>query len=334
MKFFKGTLRPYKDLRTLSPSIYYLENFCFKVLTLHVREDRNIFVEGQNVTQERSITLNFPEYLEVSSNLGLIKDVHYAYDVFFGDSLSSLVKLGFENTVGGSSKLIRSFPEGMLRLYFGYAYVPVRDPNEQLEEIQALCCKKLAEMEDDCFIWTEVGEKFPTTYKPTVCKYKVVLDVSSFLRWLQESTLLGSALTVNFICHPPYQSRMSFKDNIKILYPQKTMKFKMLDKVSFRTNKSYLKNSKLYEVLFIDKDTDEVLYQYNSAKHSSLFTAVIKDVDNSQINSYIHEDIRTFEDGIVVDFNIPSAIQPFLSEHRNYKIRIISRDLTTKEESP
>lgn len=352
MKFFRGILKPYESLRNVSPSIYYLEEFCYKVLPVEVRADRNIFIDEENVTSEPVVTLNFPEFLDVAVNLDLVKSVHSAFDVFFqqvgevtGESkINSLIKLDTNNSIGTRTQYIAPFPEGMIRLFFGYRHMVVRDPNKLLQHTEALCCRKLSEMEDDCFIWTEVigTELKITTGKPTVCKYKMELDLQLLVKWLEDSTAVtldraipmlngkDDKLGVNFVCHPPYQGRMSFKDNIKILYPYKTVKFKTLDKVSFRTNKSYVLNNKLYEIVFIDKDTDEVLFQYNSAVHTNLFSAVLKQVDTTKVNSYMDEEVRTFDDSILVDFSIPSAIQPYLAQHRNYKIRVICRDLTTQ----
>ena len=53
--------------------------------------------------------------------------------------------------------------------------------------------------------------------------------------------------------------------------------------------------------------------------------------DTSKINSYLDESVQTFEDGVIVEFRVPVPIQMVLSKNNNYKIRIDSRDLTTRE---
>lgn len=354
MKFYKGILKPYQSLRNLNPSVYYLEEFCYKVLPIKVDTTRNIFVGDENVTTEGKITLNFPEFLDIAVNLDLVKSVHFNFDAFLEDPenvtpdspIKTLLKLGKDNLIGTRMQNIDKFPEDMLRTFFGYRYTIVRDPNKLLQETQSLCCRRLAELSDDCFIWTEIednlGLKIKTT-KPTVCKYKVEIDLELLLKWIEDS--LGTSLPeavrflsigkesigINLICHPPYQGRMSFKDNLKILYPNKTVKLKTLEKITFRTNKSYVNNNnKLYEVYFIDNDTDQPLFRFNTAVNSEMFTSSLRTVNTTEVNSYMDEEVRTFEDGVIVDFNIPSSIQSFLGNHRNYKIRVVSKDLTTQ----
>lgn len=352
MKFYQGVLKPYRTLRNVKPSVYYLEEFSYKVIPIRVDTTSNIFTGDENITTEGKITLNFPEFLDVASNLNLVKSVHTAFDMFLGDGVTydskveSLIHTGKEFRIGPRTVDIPEYPEGMLKVFFGYRYTPVRDPNKLLDETDSLCCRKIAELPDDCYTWVSIDDNLGLkvdTNKPTVCKYKVEIDLQLLLQWMAQAangTVADAvrmfsrgqeSVTLNLIAHPPYQGRMSFKDNLKILYPNKTVKLKIVDRVVFRTNKSYVKtNSKLYEVLFIDNDTDQTLFKYNSDTNSELFSAHRKVDGVSQINSYMDEEVKTFEDGIVVEFKIPSAIQGFLTNHRNYKIRIVSRDLTTQ----
>lgn len=354
MKFFKGTLKPYETLRERKPSIYYLEEFCYKVLSLKIDTTGNIFVGDENVTSEGKITLNFPEFLDVATNLDLVKSIHFNFDAFFEDvervtydsNIVSLLQFNKDNLIGTRVRNIPEFPKGMIRTFFGYRYTLVRDPNKLLVQTQSLCCRRLAELSDDCFIWTEIEDNLGLkvkTLKPTVCKYKAEIDLELLVEWLKscfEGTLqeavrfasIGNeSVGVNIIFHPPYQGRMSFKDNLKILYPNKTVKLKTIDKITFRSNKSYVRdNNKIYEVYFIDQDTDQILLKYSSAIDGDLFTSSIRHIDTSQTNSYMDEDIRTFDDSVIINFNIPSQIQSFLGNHRNYKIRIVAKDLTTQ----
>ena len=341
MKFYKGILKPYQTLRNLKPSIYYLEEFCYKMLPIRVDRNRNIYVEEDNVTSEGVITLNFPEFLDVSTNLDLVKSIHYAFDVTIRDATIGDVMAKGTTMIRGHSYEIPPFPEGMIKVFFGYRYTVVRDPNKLLRETQSLCCKRLAELSDDCFVWVGVDNLKLKTTKPTVCKYKAEINLELLLKWLEGFTGVGipeavnllsgkNDLVVNLIFHPPYQGRMSFKDNLKILYPNKTVKLKNVEKITFRTNRSYTVNNKLYEVSFIDKDTDQVLFKYNSGVNPEMFFSSVNQVDTTQINSYMDEEVVTFDDGVVVDFKIPSATQSFLGGHKNYKIRVTARDLTTQ----
>ena len=124
---------------------------------------------------------------------------------------------------------------------------------------------------------------------------------------------------------------LSFKNSIKIVYPLQTTRLKVVDKVSFRTNKSYLTNNKLYQIIFIDKDSQQRLYVFDTIKNYDLFDHIKTNKDTSNINSYFDDERVSFEDSVLVTFKVPVPVQMFLSKHKNYKIRIISKDLTTQE---
>ena len=362
MIFQDGFLKKYSTLRDQKPSMYYLEEFSYKVLQLTVKPDYSIWYKDIDLRNEKVVTVNFPEFLDVSSNLDLIKSVHFDYDISINqvnkltdtgssDKLKLVHNTDFINSFLKepksvfSSRLFPSLPPDLCKLYFGYRHTAVLDPNVKLENNKTLCCEQLVEMEDSCFTWLDITnnmEAITKTNKSSVCKFKVEISIPVLFNWLNtafpnksiEQFLAGMQLPeidINIILHPPYLSRMSFKNSIKIVYPLQTTRLKVVDKVSFRTNKSYITNNKLYQIIFIDKDSQQRLYVFDTIKNYDLFDHIKTNKDTSNINSYFDDERVSFEDSVLVTFKVPVPVQMFLSKHKNYKIRIISKDLTTQE---
>lgn len=405
MKETEGIPKPYSSLRLKNPSIYYLEDFYYKILQLNIDKDYNAYLENTELDEDGIVTLNFPEFLDVSYNLDLIKKVFFEVDLCFSvpgditldktEGPLSLVKVGDEVNdylpepdyseeyipfperpdyseeytpfperplslvkVGDkvndhlpepvsifSSREYTPFPEGMLTLYFGYSFTAVQDVRGHLEGTESLCCDQLVKMENDCFTWIPISRNTKSleqvTTKPSVCKFRVDVSLPLLREWFEEvltpnrfsyfvDAMGANSVDINFIMHPPYIDRMSFKDSIKIIYPLKTTKLKVIDKISFRTNRSYVVNNKLYFIDFIDKDTNQKLFSFNSVDQADLFSNMINKVNTKTINSYLDEEVKTFEDRTIVDFSIPNPVQMSLSRHNNYKIRITAKDLTTQ----
>lgn len=361
MIFDEGFTRKYRSLRTQDPAIYFLEDFFFKVLQLNVTPDLDVFLQNEFLTEEEIVTVHFPEFLDASKNLNLIKNIYYGYDVSLNrkESVTNSEEgsppfklahagqdIGEEFNLGpGHTGLdFKPYPKGMCSLFFGYNYTAVKDVKRHLEGPESLCTSELASLEDDCFTWVQVvTEDFEDleSRKPTVCKFKVEINIKLFKEWIQScfiedsykaflESLSLSSMDFNIILHPPYISRMSFKDSLKILYPLKTTKLKLLDRISFVSNRSYVSNTKIYEVVFIEKETDKILFQFDSIKNPTMFTNVLGNVDSEEQNSFFAKEATTFEDGVLINFSIPHPIQLELSKHKKYKIRIIAKDLTTK----
>ena len=362
MIFENGFTKKYRSLRNQKSSMYYLEDFYYKALQINIDKGYNLYLKNSVIEEDsRIITVNFPEFLDVSTNLNLIKNIHSGFDIslnntatFKTDESSSAVNLIKPNNKINdiltipksifSEMRFKEFPTGLFRLFFGYRHTAVKDVNILLKNADSLCCKQLVEMEDDCFLWTEVveGEMLGLeTSKPTVCKFKVEVDLNLFLAWLDSSLtekrlkyflegMEKEDIDFNFILHPPYISRMSFKDNLKIVYPLQTSRLKVIDKITFRSNRSYTLNNKIYSISFIDKETKQYLFTFDSINNSKLFTNLKQSLDTSTVNSYFDDEIVTFDDGVLINFEVPNPIQLALSKHNNYKIRIIAKDLTTK----
>ena len=280
MIFNSGFTRKYKELRTQDPSIYFLEDFFFKILQLNVSGSGEVYLENEFIDPTEIVTVHFPEFLDASRNLNLIKNIYYGYDISLnrkgaithveegsppfklvhaGESIRESFNLGFDIP----DIKFKPYPQGMCKLFFGYNYTGVKDIKRHLEGPESLCTSELAELEDDCFTWIQViTEDFEDleSRKPTVCKFKVEIDVSLFLSWIEDCFSEGSyvdfldslglsSFDFNIILHPPYISRMSFKDSLKILYPLRTTKLKLLDRITFVANRSYVKNTKIYAEL-------------------------------------------------------------------------------------
>ena len=363
MIFEEGFTKKYKTLRNQPSSMFYLEEFYYKVFQLNVDKDYKFYFKDSHLKEDNQqvITVNFPEFLDVATNLNLIKNIHFKYDLSINDTKTfktsdesspvKLVKPGTKvNDILKVPKTIfnnatfKEFPEGMVKLFFGYRHTAVKDPNVILKDADSLCCKQLVEMEDSCFIWHEITSteslKEETT-KPTVCKFKVEVDLAKILDWLNASLtekrlsnfLEGMNTTnidLNFILHPPYMSRMSFKDNLKIVYPLESSRLKVIDKITFKSNKSYTLNNKIYTISFIDKETKQYLFTFDSIKDGERFSNLRQIIDTSTVNSYFDEEVVTFNDGVLITFEVPNPVQMALSKHNNYRIRIVARDLTTK----
>ena len=62
-----------------------------------------------------------------------------------------------------------------------------------------------------------------------------------------------------------------------------------------------------------------------------MFSNILGRVDTSQVNSLISPELKTFEDGVLIEFSIPNNVQLALAKHKNYKIQIKAKDLTTQE---
>lgn len=361
MIFNSGFTRKYKELRTQDPSIYFLEDFFFKILQLNVSQDLEIFLEGEFLEETETITVHFPEFLDASKNLNLIKNIFYGYDISLNRKgaithseegsppfklihKDESVKSSFNLDSSFPNITFKEYPKDMCRLYFGYNYTAVKDVKKHLQGPESLCTSELAPLEDDCFTWIQVvTEDFEDleSRKPTVCKFKVEIDIKLFKQWLLSSftensykdfldSLGLSSLDFNIILHPPYISRMSFKDSLKILYPLKTTKLKLLDRISFVSNRSYVENTKVYEVVFIEDLTDIKMYSFDTVKNADLFSNMNSELRDDSINSYFPTESVTFEDRVIVNFSIPHPIQLELAKHKKYKIRIIAKDLTTK----
>ena len=354
MIFADTLMKKYSTLRDEKPSMYYLEEFSYKVLQLNIKQDGSVLYKDLDLKNETSLTVNFPEFLDATSNLNLIKSIFFAYDV----SINNPGKL----TEGKTSEAINLIhngdmintlspvvlPPDLCRVYLGYRYTPVMVPITNLDNNLSLCCQKLVEMEDNCFEWVDVTEnleEITVTNKSSVCKFKITIDLNVLRTWILSVGVAPLAKTLlvtgpgtsqdtfdlNLILHPPYVSRMSFRNSIKIIYPLSTTRLKVLDRVSFKTNRSYTTNSKIYTILFIDKQTQQRLYVFDSIKYPEFFDNIKSNSDVSKINSYFNEELESFKDSAIVTFSIPVQVQLDLAKHRNYKIRIISKDLTTQE---
>lgn len=362
MIFDSGFNKKYRTLRGHEPEVYFLEDFYYKVLQLNVNSDGSFKFKDTLLGEfDNKITINFPEFLDTSKNLNLIKSVHLGFDLslnspktFKDDSSTSvpnLIKTG--KSINSSldvvsilteNKTFKSFPDGMLKTFLGYRFTAIKDVVKPLENSETLICKQLSELDDSCYVWIQVSESqgiSETTSKPSVCKFKVELDLDLFKSWLlscvtseEFSNILSEldldSLDFNFILHPPYIGRMTFKDNIKILYPLKTSRIKFIDKVVFRSNRSYTINNKFYSVGFIDKQTEEFLFEYNTVKDADCFTNLKQVVDTTKVNSNLNSILNTFDSSAVVTFNVPEKVQIDLEKHKNYKIRIEAKDTTTK----
>lgn len=361
MIFNEGFTRKYKSLRTQDPSVYFLEDFFFKVLQLNLTQDLEVSLDGDFISEDDIVTVHFPEFLDASKNLNLIKNIYYGYDVSLnrkgavtnsedGSPPFKIAHAGqdikFEYNLENPfpTATFKPYPEGMCKLFFGYNYTAVKDIKRHLEGPECLCSSELAALEDDCFTWVQVvTEDFEDleSRKPTVCKFKVEIDLALFKVWVLScfpdnlysdflDSLGLSSMDFNIILHPPYISRMSFKDSLKILYPLKTTRLKLLDRISFVSNRSFVLNTKVYEIVFKEKDTEEILYKFDSVKHPDLFTNLDLKLNSDDYNSVFAEESVTFEDGSLINFSVPHQIQLELAKHKKYKIRIIARDLTTK----
>ena len=362
MIFNEGFTKKYRSLRNQKSSMFYLEDFYYKALQINIDKGYNLYLKNSLLAPEnRVVTVNFPEFLDVSTNLNLIKNIHTGFDISLNEAGTFKTDLSSSpvNLITSSTKIndvlkvpksiftemrFKEIPVGLFRLFFGYRHTAVKDLNALLENADSLCCKQLVEMEDDCFLWTEIIEGQALgleTNKPTVCKFKVEIDLNVFLAWIDSSLtekrinyflegLEKENIDFNFILHPPYISRMSFKDNLKIVYPLQTSRLKVIDKITFRANRSYTINNKIYTISFIDKETKQYLFTFDSIKNGNLFTNLKQVLDTSTVNSYFDEEVVTFGDGVLINFEVPNPIQMALSKHNNYKIRIVARDLTTK----
>ena len=359
----EGFLKKYKSLRTQKPSIYNIEELYYKVVQLTLRPDGTLWLGSTPLQNEDIVLTTFPEFIDSSSNLNLIKSIHFDYDISLNTSLGFKNKVDSEaarlihagdnlgSLIDSSTKSLTDVnlsatPPDLCRLYLGYTGAVSTNFKTDLRDLDSLCSKQIVDMGLDCFSWidvTEDSEEKPVTSKTSVCKFKVELNLNVLREWLESqftnqiiedlSIALESydGLGINIILHPPYISRMSFKNSISIVYPLKTTRVKVIDKVSFRTNKSYVVNNKVYEISFIDKTTLKTIYKFDSISNAELFSSMSQKKDTSRINSYLDESVQTFEDGIVVEFTVPVPVQMVLSKNNNYKIRIDSRDLTTKE---
>ena len=360
MIFNSGFTRKYKELRTQDPSIYFLEDFFFKILQLNV-SPTDVQLENEFLDPDEVVTVHFPEFLDASRNLNLIKNIYYGYDISINRKGSithleegsppfklihegELIRESFNLDLEYPDIKFKPYPAGMCKLFFGYNYTGVKDIKKHLEGPESLCTSELAQLEDDCFTWIEVvTEDFEDleSRKPTVCKFKVEIDIKLFMDWLMDcfpdnsyndllESLGLSSFDFNIILHPPYITRMSFKDSLKILYPLKTTKLKLLDRISFVANKSYVKNTKIYEIVFLEDITNNKLFSFDSVKNADLFSNMDLKINSDTTNSYFEPEAITFEDGAIINCSIPHPVQLELSKHTKYKIRIIAKDLTTK----
>lgn len=362
MIFTEGFLKRYANLRNQDPSIYNLEELYYKVLPITLKADGSLWMGETSLEGEPKVTVNFPEFLDSTKNLAMLKSVHFAVDmslnsptelsenagetarlVHAGKTLNSYFKTPKESL---EAVTIPPLPESLYKLYIGYRHTPLRDINRHLKNTESVVTKQIAKMEDDCFNWEVVdfskGLKLKTD-RTSVLKFKVEIDIDELRVWINSVAPLDSRedfmkllgdkeARFNLVLHPPYMGRMSFKNSLDILYPNRTMSLRLLDRVSFKTNRSYVENSKLYIIEFVDKESDQILFTFNTQDDGELFTNTkLPTVKNKEVNSYFDRDIATYRDSAVVDFSIPAPVQVALADHRNFKIRVRARDLTTHE---
>lgn len=87
----EGFLKKYKSLRTQKPSIYNIEELYYKVIQLTLRPDGTLWLGSTPLQNEDIVLTTFPEFIDSSSNLNLIKSIHFDYDISLNTSL------GFKN---------------------------------------------------------------------------------------------------------------------------------------------------------------------------------------------------------------------------------------------
>ena len=76
MIFNEGFTKKYRSLRNQKSSIFYLEDFYYKALQINIDKGYNLYLKNSLLTPEnRVVTVNFPEFLDVSTNLNLIKNI-------------------------------------------------------------------------------------------------------------------------------------------------------------------------------------------------------------------------------------------------------------------
>ena len=76
MIFDSGFNKKYRTLRGHEPEVYFLEDFYYKVLQLNVNSDGSFKFKDTLLGEfDNKITINFPEFLDTSKNLNLIKSL-------------------------------------------------------------------------------------------------------------------------------------------------------------------------------------------------------------------------------------------------------------------
>lgn len=359
MRFEEGFIKKYRILRDKKPSIYNLEELYFKVLPLALDKNGKLYLEEDDLTEETFLTVNFPEFLDTTTNLSLIKSIHFLMDVSLNlpgeleDEGDSEVRLLYKDTNLKSHFGIEvealdglgqaSIPPDLYKLFLGYRHTPLIDVTRHISGVESVASKRLVKMDDECFSWIDVTDREGVKQKTSstsVLKFKIVFDLDVLRSWINTliplekrdamfETLKKDRVFFNLVLHPPYVGRMSFKNSISIVYPQRTSRLKTLDRITFKTNDSFVVNNKLYQILIIDKESDQRLFIFDSVNDSELFSLIKQKIDTRNVNSYFDKEIETFDDGVVVDFSVPYPIQMALAEHMNYKIRIVCKDLTT-----
>jgi hypothetical protein len=292
---------------------------------------------------------SYPEDEDPTSQLQLIVE---------GESFSKFATRNGLTLSGPDFEL--SLPKDIYKLYLGYNHIRNFGTDvSPISKYEAIASEVLADIPDDCFTWVEIknnvldlSEVDMKTFNKSsalLLDYKLVVDLEKFEEWLLSTytyrdmltileTMSTSGLDFNFIFYPPVASGLQLEDVPVILSPNGILKNKLVSQVIFNISKSFVDNSqKMFEIYFLDNESNEIIFKADSLKNSEDFTLVGKNINI--VPEYLEMENSIFEDISGIDYptrpfkvtyNMPNDLKKYLSNHLNYTILVRVTDLTSE----
>ena len=253
-----------------------------------------------------------------------------------------------------------ALPEDFYKLYLGYSHIRNFGTDiTPISKYEALASEVLADIEDDCFTWIEIKDnvldltgidlKDFTKSSALLLDYKLVIDIEKFETFLRDSLSYESAMTIldtlstsgldfTLFLYPPVASGLQLEDVPTILSPSGILKNKLVSEVIFNISRSFVDNSqKVFEIYFLDKTSQEVIFKTDSLENPQDFTLVGKNInivpEYLEIENSIFEDLSGIDyptKPFKVTYNMPNDLKKYLSNHLNYTILVRVTDLTSE----
>lgn len=256
------------------------------------------------------------------------------------------------------------YPQGMIRIYFGFNQIRnFRSDITPIRKYEGLVSEVLADVADDCFTWIEIKDGYLdlegvdltdinfNKSSALLLDYKIEIDLNVLESWLSDyfsfenyrdmlESLSTSGIDFSLMLYPPIASGMQLEDAPLILSPNGILKNRLVTEVTFLVSRSFVDNSqKIFEVIFTDTKTGEVIYRADSLENNEAFTLVGKNINI--VPEYLALENNVFEDlsGInyptdkfKVTYNIPNDLKKYLANHLDYTILVRITDLTSERE--
>lgn len=272
-----------------------------------------------------------------------------------GDTLNGFYDRYGYGTIPRTENVV-SLPPDFYDLYIGYARVQNFKPEyDAIERYEAISSQIFANLDESCFKWIKIVDGYfeelseeNIKSSALIIDYKARINVTKLKEWILTnfsdklieliSKVSTKTVDFTFMFYPPSATGMQLEDIPVITNPVGIVKTKMLSTVEFEIKKSMVNNSqKVFEVYFIDNETNDLIYGDNSLNSAEQFVLLTRqgvlEVKQITPENGVFEDLSELDfptSRFTVKYTIKEDVAKYLSSHLNYTILIKVTDLTSE----